>query len=219
MTPSSETPIRVLLVDDDPMVRAYVGGFLAGDPGLEVVGSVPDSDAALAVLSRTEVDVVLLDLVMPGVDGVEATGLFLEQAPGLRILILTSLDDGERVGRALAQGAVGSLTKDLPANALVQAVRAAHSGLRVMTPPSFAHIVSQQRPHRSPDAPELSQREQEVLDLLCAGHSNNEIGRRLFLAPSTVKGVVSTLISKLGAVSRLHAVARAHELGLGRLHP
>lgn len=212
---SAPTPIRVLLVDDDPMVRAYVGECLERSSGLEVVASVPDSDGALAALHRTDVDVVLLDLVMPGVEGVEATGLLLDQFPSLRILILTSLDDGQGVRQALARGAVGALTKDVSADALAQSVRAAHSGLRVMTPPAFARAVSTQRPARSPDAPDLSLREQEVLDLLCKGRSNIEIGRDLFLAPSTVKGIVSTLIAKLGAASRLHAVARAHELGLG----
>lgn len=208
------SPIRILVVDDDPMVRSLVVGFLSGADDLALVAAVSDAQAALNVIRADPVDVILLDMVMPGMDGVAATRAIKQVAPDAQIVVLTSLDDGERARAALALGAIGFLTKDVSPEGLLHAVRAAHAGLHVLTRPPFEKVVDTSVAGPTPDAPALTERERAVLTLLCRGASNHAIGAQLFLSPSTVKGAVSAVITKLGASSRLHAVARAHELRL-----
>jgi DNA-binding NarL/FixJ family response regulator len=214
-------PIRVLLVDDQRLMREGLRILLELEPDLEIVGEAGDGQSALEAYADRQPDVVLMDVRMPGMDGVEATWRLHERWPDARVIILTTFDDDEYVFEGLRAGALGYLLKDVSGHDLAEAVRTVAAG-GVLIEPSvarkvvteFARMASPARPPDAGLADPLSEREQEILQLLAQGLSNREIAERLILAPGTVKNYVTTILQKLGVRDRTQAALRARELGL-----
>ncbi|TYB50647.1 response regulator transcription factor [Nonomuraea sp. PA05] len=203
-------PIRLIIVDDHPMVRDGLRGiFATGD--FEVVGEAADGREALAVALRTCPDVVLLDLRMPHMSGVEVIRRLREQQPDVRVLVVTTFDDDADVLPAIEQGATGYLLKDTPRDELRRAVLAAARGETVLSP-TVAGVLSQKA--REAPARVLSPREVEVLALIARGATNREIAGRLFITEATVKTHLLHVFAKLGVKDRAAAVAAAYESGL-----
>ncbi len=215
--------VRVLLVDDQPMLRTGFRLIFASEPDIEVIGEAGDGEVALAQVAALRPDVVLMDIRMPRMDGVEATRRIVADhaARGVRVLILTTYDLDEYVVEALRAGASGFLLKDSPAEDLVDAVRIVHRGEAVVGPritrrllDRFAkHLPSATAPRPSAVA-ELTEREHDVLLLLAQGLSNAEIADSLVVSETTVKSHVSHLLTKLGLRDRVQAVIYAYQSGL-----
>jgi len=213
--------IRILLVDDQRLIREGLRVLLELEPGLEVVGEAGDGKEALEAYAALQPDVVLMDVRMPGMDGVEATRRLRERWPEARIIILTTFDDDAYVFEGLRAGALGYLLKDVSGNELAKAVRTAAAGGAPLSPSVARKVVAAfsrlSPPARPPDEglPEpLSEREKEVLRLLAQGLTNREIARRLVLAEGTVKNYVTTILQKLGVRDRTQAALRARQMGL-----
>jgi DNA-binding NarL/FixJ family response regulator len=216
-----EETIRILLVDDQRLMREGLRILLELEPDLEIVGEAGNGEAALGAYERLKPDVVLMDVRMPGMDGVEATWRLRERWPGARIIILTTFDDDEYVFEGLRAGAQGYLLKDVSGRDLAEAVRTVAAGGALIEPSVARKVVAEfarvAPPARAADSglPEpLSEREQEILQLLAKGLSNREIAIRLNLAQGTVKNYVTTILQKLGVRDRTQAALRARELGL-----
>jgi len=214
-------PIRVLLVDDQKLMREGLRVLLEMEPDLEVAGEAGDGKAALAAYAEQQPDVVLMDIRMPGMDGVEATRRLRERWPEARVIILTTFDDDEYVFEGLRAGALGYLLKDVSGHELAEAVRTVVKGGALIEPSVARKVVAEfarlAPPARPPDAglPEpLTEREKEILRLLAQGLSNREIAQRLFLAEGTVKNYVTTILQKLSVRDRTQAALRARDLGL-----
>lgn len=205
--------IRVLIVDDDDVARAALTEYMAAADDIVVVGVCRDGAAALEFAAEGQVDVVLMDIDMPRMDGIAATEALGAICPGARVVMLTALGIDRHLEAALRAGAVGFILKSAHAGALIDAVRGAHKGLSSIPTEALGGIAVRPMPPVG-SVPRLSSREKDVLAELCRGSSNAEIAGRLFLAESSVKGVVTRLMIKLDADSRLKAVVRAHELGL-----
>jgi DNA-binding NarL/FixJ family response regulator len=201
----------VLVVDDHPVVRGGLVGWLAAQPDLEVVGEAADGLEALAAVAEHEPDVVLMDLRMPRMDGVTATGRISAAHPGVRVLVLTTYDTDADIVRAVEAGATGYLLKDTPLPQLADAVRAAARGETVLAPPVAARLVSRMR---APAADAPTARELEVLAGVARGLTNAEIGRELFIGEATVKTHLLRVFAKLGVDDRTRAVMVAVERGL-----
>jgi DNA-binding NarL/FixJ family response regulator len=214
-------PIRILLVDDQRLMREGLRILLELEPGLEIVGEAGDGQAGLDAYEALQPDVVLMDVRMPGMDGVEATWRLRERWPDARVVILTTFDDDEYVFEGLRAGAMGYLLKDVSGHDLAEAVRTVAGG-GVLIQPSVARKVVAEfarvaPPARAVDAglaEPLTEREQEILELLALGLNNREIADRLGLASGTVKNYVTTILQKLGVRDRTQAAIRARELGL-----
>jgi DNA-binding NarL/FixJ family response regulator len=208
--------IRVLVVDDERLVCAHLRTILAAAPDLEVVGEAFDGADAVEAAVRLRPDVVLMDLRMPGVDGLTATERIAALPAPPRIVVLTTFDLDEYVLRALRAGAVGFLLKSTAPEDLVDLVRVAAAGHTVLSPVPAQRLVGNtgdgQRARDLIDS--LTDREREVLESLGAGRSNQQIARRLHLSEATVKGYVSRLLVKLGCDNRTAAALLAHEAGL-----
>jgi DNA-binding NarL/FixJ family response regulator len=199
--------IRVLLVDDHPVVRSGLAGLLGGEPDIEVVGEAGDGHAGVAAARELHPDLVLMDLRMPGLDGASATGLIVGEGLG-RVLVLTTYDTDTDILRAVEAGATGYLLKDTPREELVEAVRAAARGETVLAPELTARLVRGVRA-----AEQLTPRETEVLALVARGLSNAEIGAALFIGEATVKTHLLKVFDKLGVSDRTAAVTVAMERG------
>jgi two-component system, NarL family, response regulator LiaR len=216
MTEATAQPIRVMLVDDHTMLRRGLATFLrvydhplAGSgPALQLVGEAENGVEAIQRCAETKPDVVLMDLVMPGMDGVSATRAIRQQFPMVQVIALTSFKEGDLIKNALEAGAIGYLLKDVSADELAQAIRAAHAGRATLSPEAAQALV--QNAHRPP-APglDLTEREREVLILMIEGLNNTQIAGRLAVSPSTIKSHVSNILSKLGVASRTEAVTLA----------
>ena len=213
--------IRVLLVDDQRLMREGLRILLELEPDLEVVGEVGDGQAALETYADTQPDVVLMDIRMPGMDGVEATWRIRAQWPEARIIILTTFDDDAYVFEGLRAGALGYLLKAVSGQELAEAIRAVAGGGALIEPSvarkvvaEFARVASPARPAREALPEPLSERETEVLSLVASGFSNREIATRLSLAEGTVKNYVTNILQKVGVRDRTQAALRAQELGL-----
>jgi len=204
-------PIRLMLVDDHPVVRDGLHGVFAADEDFEVVAEAGDGQEALARAARVEVDVVLLDLRMPRMGGVETIRALATQAPDVRVLVLTTFDTDRDVLPAIEAGATGYLLKDASAAELKAAVRAAYAGQPVLAPSVAGRLIGQVR--RGPDSA-LSPREVEVLRLVAAGTTNRETARRLLISEATVKTHLLHLYEKLGVNDRAAAVSEAYQRGL-----
>ena len=202
---------RVLVVDDHPVVRGGLVGWLDAQPDLDVVGEAGDGLAALAAVAEHLPDVVLMDLRMPRMDGVEATGRISAAHPGVRGLVLTTYDTDADIVRAVEAGATGYLLKDTPLPQLADAVRAAARGETVLAPPVAARLVSRLRTP-AVDAP--TARELQVLAGVAQGLTNADIGRELFIGEATVKTHLLRVFAKLGVDDRTRAVLVAVERGL-----
>jgi len=211
------TPLRLLIVDDQALVRAGFRKLLESEDGFEVVGEAGDGVEAVAATRRLSPDVVLMDIRMPKLDGIEATRRL---ATGGRpaVLILTTYDLDEYVFEALQAGASGFLLKDAPPDDLVAAVRTVARGDALLAPSVtrrlIAEFTSRKRPRPDVTLPALSQRETEVLKLVARGMSNAEIAQELYLGEATVKTHVGSLLAKLQCRDRVQAVVRAYESGL-----
>ncbi|GAA1910682.1 response regulator transcription factor [Streptomyces sodiiphilus] len=207
------TLIRILIVDDHPVVRDGLRGALERDPGLVVVGEACDGSEAVALYRPGEVDVVLMDLRMPRMGGVEATTRLLKRHPEVRILVLTTYDTDTDVAGALAAGATGYLLKDTPRDELIRAVRSAAAGQSVLSPAITSRVLSQVRkPSKGP----LSERELEVLKLIADGNTNRQVASLLVISQATVKTHLLHIYGKLGVKDRAAAVSEAHKRQLLR---
>ena len=214
-------PIRVLLVDDQRLMRDGLRVLLELESDLEVVGEAEDGQAALQVYAKLQPDVVLMDIRMPGMDGVEATWRLRAEWPEARVIILTTFDEDEYVFEGLRAGALGYLLKAISGEELARAIRAVADGGALIEPSVARRVVTEfarlAPPARSQEAslPEpLSEREVEVLSLVASGLTNRQIGLRLSLAEGTVKNYVTNILQKVGARDRTQAALRAQELGL-----
>ncbi|GGW13515.1 DNA-binding response regulator [Streptomyces capoamus] len=209
MSVAEDPATRVLVVDDQELVREGICALLGIQPGVVVVGSAGDGAEAVETAQAHRPDVVLMDVRMPGLDGVAATALLRRVLPACKVVMLTTFADDEYVTRALRAGAVGYLLKNLPAAALAQAVRLAHAGVAQFDQSVTAGLTA------GVPAPELlTPRETEVLRLICAGATNKEIAARLHLSEGTVKNHISRVLSRLGLRDRTQAALYARENGL-----
>ena len=207
MSPS----IRVVVADDHPIVRQGVVALLENESDIEVIADVADGRAALSAALTQDPDVVLMDLRMPEMDGVEATRALQERRPKVAILVLTTYDTDEAIVRAVEAGAAGYMLKDSPTEDLVDAVRRAAAGETVLAPPITKRLVD--RLHKvSPDA--LTSREIEVLREVANGNTNAEVAERLHISEATVKTHLIHIYDKLAVSDRAAAVARAYEQGV-----
>jgi DNA-binding NarL/FixJ family response regulator len=195
--------IRLLIADDHPLVRDALANLLAGAEDIEVVGTSADGHAAVELALRTSPDVVLMDLEMPGLNGIEATRELRSNGSDARVVVLTTFSDRDRILGALDAGALGYLLKDAEPEELVRGVRAAARGESPLAPRA-ASAVLQARASR-PTAPELSQRETEVLELLGDGLPNKLIARRLGISEKTVKAHITRIFEALGVTDRTQA--------------
>ena len=213
--------IRILLVDDQRLMREGLRILLELEPDLEIAGEATNGQEALDAYAEIEPDVVLMDVRMPGMDGVEATWRLRERWPSALVIILTTFDDDEYVFEGLRAGARGYLLKDVSGHDLAGAVRTVAAGGALIEPSVARRVVAEfarmAPPVRQPDeglAEPLSEREREILRLVAQGLTNREIADRLSLAQGTVKNYVTTILQKLGARDRTQAALRARELGL-----
>ena len=204
-------PIRLLIADDHPVVRDGLSGMFAPDPDFEVVGEASDGAEAIRLAQALKPDVILMDLRMPGMDGVAAITEIARQAIPVRVLVLTTYDTDSYVLPAIEAGATGYLLKDAPRAELLRAVRAAAEGQGVLSPSVATRLMTRVRT----PAPELlSQRELEVLELVAAGTTNRDAAVRLFISEATVKTHLLHIYAKLGVTDRAAAVAEAYNRGL-----
>lgn len=209
--------IRVLIADDHSVVRQGLRMFLGLDPELEVVGEAADGVEALRLARQLRPDVVLMDLLMPVMDGITATAAIRHELPDTEVLALTSvLEDASVVG-AVRAGAIGYLLKDTQADALCQAIKSAAAGQVQLTPRAAARLMQAVSAPESPE--DLTERETEVLRLLAQGHSNKQIAHSLHISEKTVKTHVSNILSKLGVQSRTQATLYAIRIGLVSASP
>ena len=216
--------VRVVIVDDQPLMRQGFSMILAAQPNIEVVGEAADGATALAEIAAHDPDVVLMDIRMPGLDGIEATRRLSMTGGRPRVIILTTFGHDEYVTEALSAGASGFVLKDATPEELVHAVRVVAAGDALLSPAVTTRLIERMLPAlvaqagpsvaRSADLGVLTEREVEVLLLLAKGSSNVEISRELYISEATVKTHISHVLAKLGLRDRVQAVIAAYELGL-----
>ena len=200
--------IRVMLVDDHSMVRKGLATFLKVFDDLQLVGEAESGAEAIKLCMETSPDVVLMDMVMPEMDGATTTAFIRKKHPHIQILVLTSFKEGELIKKALAAGAIGYLLKDVSAEDLARAIRSAYAGRATLSPEAAQSLVET---NNLPPVPglDLTERERDVLALMVEGLSNTQIAGKLSVSSSTIKSHVSNILSKLGVASRTEAVTLA----------
>jgi DNA-binding NarL/FixJ family response regulator len=210
---------RVLVADDHPTMRRGLSALISTLPGLEVVGEAADGETAVELSGRLRPDVVVMDLNMPGVNGVEATRRIVAERPEVAVLVLTMLDADESVFAAMRAGARGYIVKGADTDDVLRALESVARGDAVFGPAVAGRVLSYlTRPLSARDPvlfPELTDREREVLELLARGRSNGDIASTLVLSPKTVRNHVSAIFTKLQVADRAEAMARARDAGLG----
>jgi len=213
--------IRVAIADDQELVRAGLRGIIEAEPDIQVIGEASDGESAVALAFRERPDVFLMDVRMPGLDGIQATEQIVATLALTRVLVLTTFDLDENVYRAVKAGAAGFLLKDLPAEDLVAAIRSAARGSDALLAPAVTRRLVERFARRRPPtkasvrvADELTARELEVLRLVASGLSNAEIALELHVSGTTVKTHVARVLMKLGLRDRVQAVVVAYESGL-----
>jgi DNA-binding NarL/FixJ family response regulator len=211
------SPIRVVLVDDHPVVLGGLRALLDSLPDFEVVGTATDGEAGVREVVLTRPDVVLMDIRMPGIDGLEATRRIRESANGVAVLVLTMFDDDDTVFGAMRAGAQGYLLKGADQAEIDRAIRAVVAGEAIFSPGVAQRVLGYfaAPPPVADQFPELTAREREVLDLMAAGERNQVIADRLFLSPKTVANHISSIFVKLAVADRSAAIVRARRGGLG----
>ena len=214
-------PVRILIVDDQRLMREGLHTLLELEPGLQIAGEAEDGLDALEKYAALQPDVVLMDIRMPRLDGVEATRRLRLRWPDARVIILTTFDDDAFVFDGLRAGALGYLLKDVSGEELAEAIRKVAGGGALIEPSvarkvlaEFARLAEPARPAAEQLAEPLSEREKEILRLMAQGANNRQIASQLFLAEGTVKNYVSTILDKLSVQDRTQAALRARELGL-----
>ncbi|MEI8305440.1 MAG: response regulator transcription factor [Chloroflexales bacterium] len=218
------TPIRVVIADDHPVFRFGMRALLGAIPDTEVVGEVTNGEEAVALVTRVQPDVVLMDITMPGMGGIEATRRIRETHPEVRVLIVTMLED-DSVFAAMRAGARGYIVKGAEPAEILRAIRAIAEGEAIFSPGIAERVihyfvvppVGLADPHRegaAPLFPELTEREREVLALIAQGLTNSAIAERLVLSPKTVRNYITQVFSKLQVADRAQAIIRARDAGL-----
>jgi DNA-binding NarL/FixJ family response regulator len=212
--------IRVLLADDHPMFRSGLATLVHNAPGMEVVGQATNGDEAVALAAELLPDVILMDLKMPGLSGIDATRAIVNANATIRVLVVTMFEDDHLVFTALRAGARGYVLKDGDEDEILRAIRAVAGGEAIFSPAIAQRLIDFfARPWPTVPVqlfPELTEREREILNLIAHGHSNADIAARLFLSPKTVANHVSNIFAKLQVADRAEAIVRAREAGLGR---
>lgn len=213
--------IRILIADDHLFYREGVRALLAAEPGLEVVGEAGTGDEAIDRVAQVRPGVVLMDLKMPGLNGIEATRRIVGAQPEIGVLVITMFDDDDSVFAAMRAGARGYLLKDADQEELVRAIRAVHRGEAIFGPPIARRMIQYFGAHSRvagpPEIPfpELTEREREILSLIAQGLNNTAIAARLVLSIKTVQNHVSNIFGKLQVADRAQAIVRARDAGLG----
>jgi DNA-binding NarL/FixJ family response regulator len=214
-----DEPLRILIADDHPLFRSGMRALLAAEPAMEVVGEATSGDEVIDMASALQPDVVLMDIQMPGVEGIEATRRILYISPHIRILMVTMFDDDHSVFTAMRAGARGYILKGATPETIVRAIQAVGRGEAIFSSAIatrmldfFAHLQPTAFPHA---LPELTDREREILNLIAQGQSNATIAKQLALSPKTVSNYVSNIFGKLQVADRAQAMLRAREAGLG----
>ena len=216
------TSLRVLVVDDDHLMRAGLCAVLSADETIQIVGEAADGAEAVERTARLDPDVVLMDIRMPVLDGIEATRRIVASRPRVRILILTTFEDDDYVLGALRAGAAGFVLKRIQPEQLIAGIHTVAGGESLLSPQVTATVIEQLARHAGPDAgaarrlQDLTPRERDVLTLIAQGLSNTEIAAALVVEESTVKTHVKRILAKLGLRDRVHAVILAYETGLVR---
>lgn len=213
-----EGTLRVLVVDDHPLFRFGVCTILAGEPSIEVVGEAANGEGAISATAALAPDVVVMDLNLPDLSGVDATKRIVAAQPGTGVLMLTMSDENESVFAAMRAGARGYLLKDAQPDEIVRAVRAVGRREAIFGPDIATLVLgffTEPQPQAAPAFPELTAREREVLGLIAAGSSNTVIASTLCLSPKTVRNHISNVFAKLRVADRAEAIVRARNAGLG----
>lgn len=203
-----ETPIKILLVDDHAVVRSGLKAFLQSFDGMELLGEASDGEEALRLCEFMQPDLILMDMIMPNMDGITATRAIKNRWPEIKVIALTSFDERELVRGALQAGAIGYLLKNISAEELAKAIRTAAAGRSILSPEATQALINDVKTADT-ETYDLTEREHEILSLMAQGATNNEISEQLVLSTSTVKFHVSNILSKLGASTRTEAVALA----------
>jgi DNA-binding NarL/FixJ family response regulator len=212
-------PVRIVIADDHPLVRSGLRAVLLAAEDLEVVGEAATGEEAMTLAARLQPDVIVMDLRMPGLSGIEATRRIVEVQPHIRIVVLTLFEDDDSLFAALRAGAYGYILKDANEVEVLRAIRAVSSGEAIfsatMAQRLIASFASSRLPNASLPFPDLTEREREILTLIAQGRSNAEIAQRLVISGKTVRNYVSSIFSKLQVADRTQAILRAREAGLG----
>ena len=212
-------PLRVLIADDHPLFRHGIAALLQALPEFEVVGEATSGEEVVALAEQLQPDVILMDIHMPGLNGIAATRLILHTSPHIRILMVTMSEDDASVFTAMRAGARGYVLKDAQKDDMLRAIRAVGRGEAIFSPAVATRLIdffAAPRPAVPPQAfPDLTDRERAILNLIAQGHNNPEIAARLVLSPSTVRNYVSNIFGKLQVADRAQAIIRAREAGLG----
>jgi DNA-binding NarL/FixJ family response regulator len=219
---STDPPIRVVVADDHPVFRSGLRTLVQESPLLEYAGEAADGQQAVAVCEQQQPDVILMDIRMPGVSGIDATRQILTARPETGVLMLTMLEDDTSVFAAMRAGARGYILKGADPDQIIRAVTAVAAGEVIFGAALAAHMATFFRNgsrNPAPAFPGLSTREHDILDLIAAGHSNTAIAERLALSEKTVRNNVSNILAKLQVADRSAAIVRARDAGLGSAHP
>lgn len=211
--------LRVLIADDHPVFRDGIRALLEATPGMEVVGEATTGDDVIAHAEQVQPDVILMDVQMPGLNGIDATRRIVQADPHMRVLVVTMFEDDQTVFAAMRAGARGYVLKDATKDEIRRAIEAVSNGEAIFSPSVAARLIAffaHPRPTQASRAfPELTDREQHILHLLAKGESNSAIAAYLSLSTKTVSNYVSTILNKLHVADRAQAVARARDAGLG----
>lgn len=211
--------LRVLIADDHPLFRHGIASLLGGTADLEPVGEATTGEEAIALAGKLQPDVILMDIRMPGVNGIEATRCVVHENPHVRVLIVTMFEDDSSVFTAMRAGARGYILKDAEKDELLRAIRVVGNGEAIFSPAIATRLLDYfAQPHPAAPAglfPELTEREREILHLIAQGKSNPEIAVQLVLSPHTVRNYVSSIFTKLQVADRAKAIIRAREAGMG----
>ncbi len=211
-------PLRVLIADDHPLFRKGMRALLTATPGTEVVGEATTGQEAIELAAALQPDVILMDLQMPGINGIEATRQILHTSPHIRILVVTLFEDDASIFTALRAGARGYILKDAQEEEMLRAIRAVGSGEAIFSPAIATRLMdffAAPRPSAPKEIfPTLTEREREILQLIARGRTNNDIAKELALSSKTVGNYVSNIFSKLQVADRAQAIIRARDAGL-----